>query len=286
MRKIDEYISEAFKYAFSDIKKGLVGGFLYAISGTLGVLISVVFARLINPMSMSYHNFGGKLTMFFGITLIIFLIGLIVGFLVDGYYIRVMKTTVEGSNTLPEWNNISDLLVKGFLYTIGTLILVIIFMLPLIILFIIGIFAMAIDSSGIIGLPLLLISLLLMIPLIILLILYSYLAEVNFSVKGFFGFFEFKKIFKLMSLKYVVLLILVVIITVIVLLIVSSPFIIVYMLYAAQTPSFYYEYIPSTPMIIIKLISTIVSSFVGFFMEVFSKRAIALYYKDKIEKLE
>ncbi|CAB3289100.1 conserved membrane protein of unknown function [Methanocaldococcus lauensis] len=281
MRKLEDYISDAFRYAFSDIKKGLVGGLLYAISGALSVFVSIV----IEP-GMMEGVYLEKFTTLLILSSIGFLIGLIVGFLVDGYYIRVMKTTVEGSNTLPEWNNISDLLVKGFLYTIGTLILVIIFMLPLIILFIIGIFAMAIDSSGIIGLPLLLISLLLMILLIILFILYSYLAEVNFSVKGFFGFFEFKKIFKLMSLKYVVLLILVVIITVIVLLIVSSPFIIVYMLYAAQTPSFYYEYIPSTPMIIIKLISTIVSSFVGFFMEVFSKRAIALYYKDKIEELE
>ncbi|WP_456374293.1 DUF4013 domain-containing protein [Methanocaldococcus sp.] len=281
MRKLEDYISDAFRYAFSDIKKGLVGGLLYAISGTLSVFVSIV----IEP-GMLGGVYLEKFTTLLILSSIGFLIGLIVGFLVDGYYVRVMKTTVEGSNTLPEWNNISDLLVKGFLYTIGTLILVIIFMLPLIILFIIGIFAMAIDSSGIIGLPLLLISLLLMIPLIIFLILYSYLAEVNFSVKGFFGFFEFKKIFKLMSLKYVVLLILVVIITVIVLLIVSSPFIIVYILYAAQTPSFYYEYIPSTPMIIIKLISTIVSSFVGFFMELFSKRAIALYYKDKIEELE
>ena len=276
MSKLEDYISDAFRYAFSDIKKGLVGGLLYAISGTLSVFVSIV----IEP-GMLGGVYLEKFTTLLILSSIGFLIGLIVGFLVDGYYVRVMKTTVEGSNTLPEWNNISDLLVKGFLYTIGTLILVIIFMLPLIILFIIGIFAMAIDSSGIIGLPLLL-----MIPLIIFLILYSYLAEVNFSVKGFFGFFEFKKIFKLMSLKYVVLLILVVIITVIVLLIVSSPFIIVYILYAAQTPSFYYEYIPSTPMIIIKLISTIVSSFVGFFMELFSKRAIALYYKDKIEELE
>ncbi len=281
MRKLEDYISDAFRYAFSDIKKGLVGGLLYAISGALSVFVSIV----IEPGMM-----GGvyleKFTTLLILSSIGFLIGLIVGFLVDGYYVRVMKTTVEGSNTLPEWNNITDLLIKGFLYTIGTFILGIIFMLPLIILFIIGLFGMFIDISGVIGLSLLLISLLLMIPLIILLILYSYLAEVNFSVKGFFGFFEFKRIFKLMSLKYVVLVIIVILITLIVELIVISPFLILYILYAAQTPSFYYEYIPSITMIIAKLILTIVSSFVGFFMELFSKRAIALYYKDKIEELK
>ncbi|WP_456374291.1 DUF4013 domain-containing protein [Methanocaldococcus sp.] len=280
MRKIDEYISEAFKYAFSDIKKGLVGGFLYAISGTLGVLISVVFARLINPMSMSYHNFGGKLTMFFGITLIIFLIGLIVGFLVDGYYVRVMRTTVEGSNELPEWSNITDLLIRGFLYAVGVFILLVIFLLPLIILLIIGAYYVITQHNIGNGLILLFASLVIGIPLFIVYVFYTPLAEVNYSVKGFLGFFEFKRIFRLMSIKYIILVILIMVITFIINAVIYSFFAFVkYMFLPYNLTSTL-----SMPMLIVNLISYVVTGFVGFFMSLFSKRAYSLYYKDKIEE--
>ncbi|CAB3289102.1 conserved membrane protein of unknown function [Methanocaldococcus lauensis] len=287
MRKIDEYISEAFKYAFSDIKKGLVGGFLYAISGTLGVLISVVFARLINPMSMSYHNFGGKLTMFFGITLIIFLIGLIVGFLVDGYYVRVMRTTVEGSNELPEWSNITDLLIRGFLYAVGVFILLVIFLLPLIILLIIGAYYIITQHNIGNGLILLFASLVISIPFFIVYVFYTPLAEVNYSVKGFLGFFEFKRIFRLMSIKYIILVILIMVITFIINAVIYSFFAFVKYMFLFSSIKYSPYNLTSTlsmPMLIVDLISYAVTGFVGFFMSLFSKRAYSLYYKDKVEE--
>ncbi|WP_456416805.1 DUF4013 domain-containing protein [Methanocaldococcus sp.] len=281
MRKIDEYISEAFKYAFSDIKKGLVGGFLYAISGVLGAFIFVVFVLLINPMSMSYYNFEKKLTMFLGISLIIFLISLIIGFLVNGYYVRVMKTTVEGSNTLPEWSNITDLLIKGFLYAVGIFILLVIFLVPLIILLIIGAYYVINHNIGN-GLILLFASLVIGIPLFIVYVFYTPLAEVNYSVKGFLGFFEFKKIFKLMSIKYIILIIFITIIILIIDMVIYSFFAFIkYMFLPYNLTSTL-----SMPMLIVNLISYVVTGFVGFFMSLFSKRAYSLYYKDKIEELE
>ncbi|WP_048197462.1 DUF4013 domain-containing protein [Methanocaldococcus sp. FS406-22] len=57
-----------------------------------------------------------------------FLIALIISFIVDGYYVRVMKTTVENYDILPDWDNVADLLKRGFLYWIGVVILLIIFM--------------------------------------------------------------------------------------------------------------------------------------------------------------
>ena len=137
MGKFEEYISNSFKYVLSDIKKGLVGGLLSSISGIIGAVFGIILSMLlihyINPdlaFEITYNTLSSSLTL--SSLLVIggfgFLIALIISFIVDGYYVRVMKSTVENYDILPDWNNVTDLLKRGFLYWIGVVILLIIFM--------------------------------------------------------------------------------------------------------------------------------------------------------------
>ena len=195
MRKFEDYLTESFKYAFSDIKKGIIGGLLLAISGVFSILLSIItFTAGAN--SNPYNIFKILTGMLIAI-IIGFLISLVIGFIVDGYYVRIMKTTVEGNDNLPEWDNFIDLLVRGFLYFVGILILAFIFLIIPIILFGIGI--LLITQDKIIGWAPLMMSFVKFIILFILLAFYLPLAEVNFSINGFLGFFEFKKIIRMIS---------------------------------------------------------------------------------------
>ena len=137
MGKFEEYITNSFKYVFSDIKKGLVGGLLSSISGVIGAVFGIILSMLlihyINPefaFEITCNTLSSSLTL--SSLLVIggfgFLIALIISFIVDGYYVRVMKTTVENYDILPDWDNVADLLKRGFLYWIGVVILLIIFM--------------------------------------------------------------------------------------------------------------------------------------------------------------
>jgi len=286
MRKFEEYITNSFKYVLSDIKKGLVGGLLSSISGIIGAVFGIILSMLsihyINPelaFEIPYNTLSSSLTL--SSLLVIgcfgFLIALIIGFIVDGYYVRVMKTTVENYDILPDWNNVADLLKRGFLYWIGVVILLIIFMIVPILFFIIGIFLMI--KNPIVGFAFVGIGLILLFILIIAFLIYIGLAEVNYSVKGFIGFFEFKEIFSMINLTYIVLLIVVGIITIVIGFIVQLPFILIKYLVGGLNPA-------SSSQLIIEIISTVVSTFVGFYMVVFSRRAVALYYKDRVEELK
>ncbi|WP_457612715.1 DUF4013 domain-containing protein [Methanocaldococcus sp.] len=274
MVEIGKYVSDAYHYAISDIKKGLVGALLSSIAGAFGA----IFGTLLSLYIISYLNPETSPMSLISVILIAcvgFLIALIIGFILDGYYVRVMKTSVENSNTLPDWNNVKDLLVRGFLYWVGGLIVGIIFLIIPFLLIVFGMFLMFIPPLGLlvagIGFICLIISM-------IAYIFYSGLAEVNYSVIGFSGFFEFKKIFKMMNIDYILLVIVVIILTILVILIVNVPFMIFKLIFAASSMS--------KLTILLDIISTVVSSFVGFFTAVFCKRAIALFYRDRIKEID
>lgn len=104
------------------------------------------------------------------------------------------------------------------------------------------------------------------------------MAEVNYSVKGFYGFFEFKEIFKMIGIRYIILVIIIAIINFIISLIVVLPLNIIdiFISYSALANS-----ILTIIYISIKGISYALSTFVDFYLGVFSIRAVALYYKDR-----
>jgi hypothetical protein len=250
----------------------------------LGFVMAIYVAKYISP-NMMYSmmlSFTIPKTVLMTIVVGIFalLICLIVKFMVDGYYVKIMKTTVESGNSLPDWDNFAELIKIGFLYWIGGIVLGLMFFVIPIVMILVGVVVLA--KSPIAGAVLIGIGLILALILLIVYIFYKYLADVNYSVKGFMGFFEFKKIFKRMSITYVILLIVVVLITVVVEGIVQFPFFILKVVSNFAQSSAMGSNL--SPIFIIDLISVVVSGFVGFFMGVVVKRAIALYYKDKIEE--
>jgi hypothetical protein len=288
MGKFEEYLTDAFKYAFSDIKKGIIGGLLVTIPAVLmfllGFIMAIYVAKYIssNMMYSMMLSFTLPKTVLMTIIVGIFalLISLIVKFMVDGYYVKIMKTTVDSVNSLPDWDNFVELIKIGFLYWIGGIVLGLMFFAIPIVMILIGMAILA--KNPIAGAVLIGIGVILALILLIVYVFYKYLADVNYSVKGFMGFFEFKKIFKMMSLTYVILLIVVILIAVVVEGIVQFPFFILKVISNFAQGSMMNNNL--TPIFIIDLVSVVVSEFVGFFMGMVVRRAIALYYKDKIEE--
>ncbi|MEO2117935.1 MAG: DUF4013 domain-containing protein [Methanocaldococcus sp.] len=283
MGKLENYLSNSFKYVFSDVKKGLIGGLLSSISGAIGAVFGIIFSifliHYINPnevMGMDYNFlFSTLIVASFG-----FLIALIVGFIIDGYYVRVMKTTVENYHILPDWDNIIDLLKRGFVYFVGEIVLSIIFAIIPILFIVVGAFLVAL--SGILGAIFMGFGFLLLIILTIAYLIYKGLAEVNYSIKGFSGFFEFREIFRMINLNYIILIIVVGVVVMIINFIVQLPLILLKIF--AIPPVKYSTFSPLE--MIVDVISAVVSAFVGFYTAVFAKRAIALFYKDRVEELK
>jgi hypothetical protein len=286
MRKFDDYLVDSFKYAFSDIKKGIVGGLLLSIPSVLAILTTILMAVYISKLNPYSMMFGFSIPKVVISVLIVggllVLVILMVEFIVNGYYVRTMKTTVDGENKLPDWGNIVELVRKGFLYWLGKLALGLMFfgvpVLPMLVGVAVG------EKSPIAGLVLMGIGLILLLIFGIVYLFYSYLAEVNYSIKGFMGFFEYKKIFKMMSPTYIVLLVVVMIIIIIIEVIIQIPFVVLKVALSLTQSSTSQSANVLTASFIVDLISTAVSGFIAFFIGLFSKRAIALYYKDKIEE--
>ncbi|WP_394296027.1 DUF4013 domain-containing protein [Methanocaldococcus fervens] len=207
---------------------------------------------------------------------IIFVIWVIASIFISSYYVRVMKTTVEGLNKAPDWDKIDDLFIKGLCYIIGLILLAFIFLIIPIALYLFSSILASINETA--GLIFILLTTLFFILSIIILWFYSKLAEVNYSVRGFLGFFEFGKIFEMISLKYIILLIVIAIIELVISLIVVVPLdtIGTFLLVLAYTNKNI-----TALYIAIKNIVLCVINICNFYLAVFSIRAVALYYKDR-----
>ncbi|AAB98226.1 hypothetical protein MJ_0233 [Methanocaldococcus jannaschii DSM 2661] len=273
MGTIESYLTNSYNYIIFNFKKLCIGGLMSAIVGAMSGVTTAFIDLFMERANYDIMHIIMSFLIYFGI---IFIIGLIVSAIIGGYNVRIMKTTVEGLNVAPDWNNITDLLYRGILYIVGLVLLNIIFYFIPAILFVFGIFSLYI--SKIIGAFLIIISILIFIISVISLWLYSKLAEVNYSVKGFYGFFEFKEIFKMIGIRYIILVIIIAIINFIISLIVVLPLNIIdiFISYSALANS-----ILTIIYISIKGISYALSTFVDFYLGVFSIRAVALYYKDR-----
>ena len=204
---LEKYLIEPFKYATSDRLKVLIVILL------LGIPIVIISISLIAYIKLNFSTF--ILTL--GIGLLFFII---TSMAITGYYIGVVKNTLKGLDTLPDWSNFIEILKDGVLYTVALFILILLAYLPAILLLIIGIFftgAIAtVDSFGhsdlwtIITslLAYILVLLLYMLVVSIALKIYVPLATVNFAKKGFSGFFKFSDVLKKISFEYILILLL------------------------------------------------------------------------------
>jgi hypothetical protein len=276
---VEKYIKEPIKYAMSDWKKIFVGG----VFGLMYILPSQVLSAILQANNHiqnleSSAGFNDSIMLrLLGVYALIMLLSVIFGSLQYGYYMKLAKNTVESYNTLlPEWEGWYDIFKKGILFYIGSILLALIVFVPFIILA--SMIGYGIWLVG--GIPILIIyffAVLVAYLLITLLYMfYFYLASVNFANVGFKGFFEFKKVIELMSLKYLALVIL-------------MGIFVIAMTFIASLPGMIMKFIGvmahNTPILIISaIITSILMSFAGFFASVVLYRSISTYYKEKMQE--
>ena len=153
---------------FNDNENVIIGGLLLSFR----FLIEVVLTQI-----MGYSVVTPILIMNFIVTI-----------LVVGYCIGVVKNTLKGMDTLPDWSNFIEIIVDGFIGITAFLILYFILYLPFVQLSILS-EEMADILAAFIAL------------------LYSPIAMANLAKKGFFGFFDFPDVLGKISFKYISILI-------------------------------------------------------------------------------
>jgi Protein of unknown function (DUF4013) len=87
-------VKDSLKYPLSDWKKILIIGILSIIGGSVSLLN---FIGITNNAILS----------------IFVVVGLISGLLIDGYLFKIVKTSLDGGNKLPEFNDWKNLLLNG-----------------------------------------------------------------------------------------------------------------------------------------------------------------------------
>ena len=231
-----------------------------------------------------------------------------------GYCIGIIKNTLKGIDTLPDWN--SEIVKDGILYTCALFILSLVVHLPAILLLIIGLFDIPGDPidcysgkfpidgvfyisitsilnlvvylpvtllltvglsstlEGLTGYLVYLIPFNMLLALIVLLI-YVPLATVNFAKKGFFGFFKFSDVLKKISLEYIGILLCT-------LLGVVTAIISVIITFEISAPLLYLAF-PSGVLFL--LFSTLVIGILDFILWVMSFRAVVKYYLEREKEI-
>ena len=132
---VTELIKDSLKYPVSDWKKIIILGIIIVIGGLSSVL---------NMIGVTNE----------GVVLIFFIVGLISGLIVNGYLFKIIKTSLDNENKLPEFNNWKNLLIDGFKVFLTFIVYLI--LPPFVIFFIIliilgGISSLALDISALIG---------------------------------------------------------------------------------------------------------------------------------------
>ncbi|WP_457611788.1 DUF4013 domain-containing protein [Methanocaldococcus sp.] len=261
---IKEILVDSFNYIKNNFKTLSIGAIIYGIIGAIwGVLEGFIYYY-------SHHNADLMSLTLIVLFIIIFLITIFIGFIVAGYYVRVMRVTVNNSNKAPDWDDIGGLFVDGLLLTFGIITLFIIFLIVPILFFVLG----AITLVFGIGIIFIILGLIFLIVALILSYLYNPLAQVNFAVKGFKGFFEFKRIFSLMkSLDYILLMIALFIISIgvgIVITIITFPITLITII--AKNLYIY---------ILLYSLVYLIQFFISYYLSIFIIRAVSLYYRER-----
>jgi len=241
MSFVEKYILEPLRYTTSDWLKVVIGGLLLFFNLTLDWTLSL----LLGPFSI--------------IPTII--IDLVVSIVIMGYYIGVIKNTLEGLDILPDWSNIGEILIDGALCVGALLILLLVIYLPLILLL----------AMGNLSFQWIMVALLYILVVLIALMIYTPLATVNLVKKGFFGFFDFEEVFKKISPEYLG----------IIALYTLWEIGIVVVFYLMATISLFVFFLILPLGILCFLLSTLVISVIIFGLWIMFSRAIAKYYLEK-----
>ncbi|MCS3900622.1 DUF4013 domain-containing protein [Methanococcus voltae] len=209
----DDYIVNPLKYSLSNIKALLIFTALGFIP--LVLLLVIVLTTGISILSKYGSDMGSmtpettfSLIMALGIGFIIWLvISILISLATNGYIVKLIKTSIAGEQVLPNWEKWGDLLSKGLILTIGSIIMSLIFL---------AIHTLVSMPFNYLEIPV--IAGILTTIINIFQMLYIPLAVSNYSyTEEFTAFFKVKEICKMMSLKWLAILIVVSIISLIVL---------------------------------------------------------------------
>ncbi|AIJ05405.1 hypothetical protein JH146_0556 [Methanocaldococcus bathoardescens] len=271
---IVDYLRDAIDYTKSDIKNFVIGWILLSLTWFL--------------ISIAKYTASWEVYL---ILMIIFLIQC-------GYYIKIMKETLNGSNKLPDWNNCPKLLIDGLLYDIGALMLLFISLIPAfvgVVLYIAGLHFLVKTFSSIFEIIMdigVWIAILGFIFGCLVFLIYLPISTANFANKGFFGFFEFKNLFKMMNLKYIVLAIVVYVLTslvyfIVYLIIVFGIMIALYLIYGSFEMVYIKIGVEKDYLLIglIAFISSVIFGVSTLILYILYHRIFANYYKNTIGKV-
>uniref|UniRef100_A9ABA4 Uncharacterized protein n=1 Tax=Methanococcus maripaludis (strain C6 / ATCC BAA-1332) TaxID=444158 RepID=A9ABA4_METM6 len=182
----EKYIKEPLQYSLSDYSKVLKGGIIFGMGlllSLLGIILFLQYFNIYSYLSVFPENF------ILPVAVLSLIMGLILFIVLDGYLLNVLKLSIKKSSDLPEWNNYIELFKTGFLFSMG-----------LIIISSIGPILQNLIRSFDMNLVLFLLSM----SLKILASLYVPLSAVNYAQEGrLASFFDFPKIFKMISREYI-----------------------------------------------------------------------------------
>ena len=133
---IGEIVKDSLRYPLSDWKNYLILGIIAVIAN---LYMDVPSLMLPNGGLIYLSNPNG------GLVLVLGIVGLIMGFFMYGYLVRIIESTLAGLAELPEFNAWGTMFIDGF----KVLIMYFIYLIPLFVIGILGIafFAQALDNS-------------------------------------------------------------------------------------------------------------------------------------------
>ena len=268
---IVDHLRDVIDYTKSDIKNFVIGWILLSLTWFL--------------ISMDRYIVGWEAYLILMIIIATFLIQC-------GYYIKIMKETLNGSNKLPNWNNCSKLLIDGLLYSIGALILLFISLIPMFVggaLYLVGLHFLVKTFSSIFEVIMDIGAWMTILGFVfgyLVFLVYLPISTANFANKGFFGFFEFKNLFKMMDIKYIVLVIVVYVLTflvylIIYLIIAFGIMIALYLIYGSFEVVYIKMEVEKDYLLIglIAFISSVIFGGLMFFCMILYHRVFANYYR-------
>lgn len=167
---------EAFRLPFTNWKRA---GILFIIG---------LFTNLINLLDEKTALLLGFPFVSGAVGLVIYVIAIFSSLLLAGYTIRIAGSAAAGRNELPSFANIPSMLVQGLKYIAA----VIVYIIPLLVLFVIGIAANTLRSLAVLALIILAVfALVVLLGYVLPLVLVHFAHENRFA-----AFFELRKILK------------------------------------------------------------------------------------------
>ncbi len=123
MASITDCVVEGLKYPFTDLKKLLSFGALFAIVNIISLassVISIDLIRKINGLGVQHISQHLSKVPMNDVYIIAFLaiVSFIISLIILGYQYNVMKFSIDRKNDLPEFRNILNLLINGLKFFI------------------------------------------------------------------------------------------------------------------------------------------------------------------------